>query len=342
MLQRLARENGLYYPVDPGAAEQSQLGGNLATNAGGPHAFKYGVTGSWVTGVEAIVPPGDVVRIGGAVRKDVAGYDLRSLLIGSEGTLGVLPPLVSSSFRRWKPASPIVGFYPDAASGAAAITAAMASGIIPAAIEYLDAAVMSAAAESFPDRLPANLGLVVITESDGNLREAQEGRSMLIEAMGEGALGIYAPTSDHEIHDLWRWREGVGIAVDTQCGGKMSEDIAVPLDRLAEAIEGTVEIGMRHNLAAGSWGHAGDGNLHSTFMFDRSDAAEVARAAAGIEDFFEMAIRLGGTISGEHGIGLVKSGHLRSQWSPAAVELHRGVKELFDPKGLMNPGKKLA
>jgi len=339
-LQRLARENGLYYPVDPGAAEQSQLGGNIATNAGGPHAFKYGVTGAWVMGLEAVIPPGEPIRVGGPIRKDVAGYDLRSLLVGSEGTLGV----ITSAHFRLIPAVerrlPVVAFYEELSAGCRAVTAAMASGIVPAAIEYLDAPVLQACGASFPERLPDRTELVVIAEADGSAAEAELGQAQLQEAMAPGALELHVPRSDRETAALWRWREGVGIAVDGLKGGKMSEDIAVPLDRLQEAIEGTVEIGTRHGVEAGSWGHAGDGNLHSTFMFDRCDPDQLGRAHAAAEDLFELATELGGTISGEHGIGVVKAGQLRRQWEQPAIELHRRTRELFDPAGLMNPGKK--
>ncbi|MFM9023665.1 MAG: FAD-binding oxidoreductase, partial [Solirubrobacterales bacterium] len=141
--------------------------------------------------------------------------------------------------------------------------------------------------------------------------------------------------------DLARWRDGVAIAVSAQRGGKVSDDIAVPVERLGEAIAGTLAIGERHGLKACSWGHAGDGNLHSTFMLDRADAAALARARAAAQELFELADRLGGTISGEHGIGAAKAGHLGAGWDPARVRLHRQVKEAFDPKGLLNPGKKV-
>jgi FAD/FMN-containing dehydrogenase len=144
------------------------------------------------------------------------------------------------------------------------------------------------------------------------------------------------------VEELWRWREGIGIAADGWIGGKVSEDIAVPVDRLEEAIAGTHEIGRRYGLEACSWGHAGDGNLHSTFMMDRSDPSAVAKAEGAGRELFDLAARLGGTISGEHGIGIVKSGHLSKAWAPDAVRLHKGIKDLFDPQGLLNPGKKAA
>ena len=340
-LRRRARESGLVFPPDPGAAEQSQLGGNIATNAGGPHAFKYGVTGAWVTGLEAVVAPGEIVTFGGPVRKDVAGYDLKSLLIGSEGTLGV----VTAAWLRLIPAPeaslPVAALYPDAAAGCDAIEAVLGSGIVPAAIEYLDGGALAACAGACPVLIPEAARFMLLLDLDGSFDEASRSRAELLEPLGERALAVSSPVDAGEIAALWRWRDGVSLAVTTQRGGKVSEDIAVPLDRLLEAIEETVEIGRRHRVPACSWGHAGDGNLHSTFMIDLDAPEELERAEAAAEELFELAARLGGTVSGEHGLGWVKRGALARQWAPGALALHESVKRLFDPKGLINPGKKL-
>ncbi|HEV7492395.1 FAD-binding oxidoreductase [Baekduia sp.] len=324
---RRARENGLLFPPDPGAAEQSQLGGNLATNAGGPHAFKYGVTGRWVTGVEAVIAPGELVSFGGAVRKDVAGLDLCALLIGSEGTLGI----ITAAWLRLVPAPaatfPVAAAYGSVREGCAAIDAVLGSGVVPAAIEYLDGRCITAAPAPF---LPGAGGaqLLVVCEA-----ESLSDRDELLEALGAGAV---APPAT----EVWRWRDGVSIAVRAVRGEKLSEDIAVPVERLADAIEGTIEIGARHGLEGCSWGHAGDGNLHSSFLLDPGDEEMRARADAAAQELFTMARELGGTASGEHGVGLLKAGQLSAQWAPAAVAAARAVKGALDPKGLFNPGKK--
>lgn len=339
-VQRLARENGLYFPPDPGAAEQSQIGGNAATNAGGPHAFKYGVTGAWVTGVEAVIPPGRVVRLGGPIRKDVASYDLRSLLIGSEGTLGV----ITSVFLRFIPPPerryPVVGFYRDAEAGASAVTSCLTCGVVPAAIEFLDEDTIDISRPTYPGVVPDGRCFMVIAEADGSECEAWAGREVIEAALSEGALRTSDPTSSRETAALWRWRDGVGLAADAALGGKVSEDIGVPVECLAEAIAGSREIGRRHQLRTCSWGHAGDGNLHSTFLFARDDAAARRRAAAAADDLFSLAVQLGGTVSGEHGLGLVKSGQIHRQLGADAADLHDGVKSMFDPAGLLNSGKK--
>jgi glycolate oxidase subunit GlcD len=341
-VRRLARENGLWFPPDPGAGEQSHIGGNVATNAGGPHAFKYGVTGHWVTGLEAVVMPGDLIRLGGAVRKDVAGYDLRSLLIGSEGTLGIVTAVSLRLIPGPEAAFPVAGAYPSVVAGCNAVAAAMACGVVPAAIEYLDGATARLSRGGYPGPLGAGVEMLVIAEADGDAEEAARGRELLQDALAEGATSVYAPAEASEIAALWRWRDGVSLLVTAARGGKVSEDVAVPVDRLEEAITGTLEIGRRHGLEACSWGHAGDGNLHSSFLLDPASEGERAAAAEAADDLFALAVHLGGTISGEHGLGVVKNGQLRRQWGPRAVELHEAVKRAFDPKGLLNAGKKLA
>jgi FAD/FMN-containing dehydrogenase len=189
----------------------------------------------------------------------------------------------------------------------------------------------------------------VLAEVDGDEEQALRARGELLETLGD-AREIYAPGAGAEAKEtkaeaeqvgaLWRWRAGVPYAVQAPRGGKLSEDIVVPLDRLQEAIEGTLEIGARHGLAACSWGHAGDGNLHATMLVNPANREEVGRAESAAPDLFELAVGLGGSISGEHGLGTVKSGHLGAQWAGRALELHEGVKRLFDPKGLLNPGTK--
>ena len=338
-VRRIAREGGLLFAPDPGAAEQSQIGGNIATNAGGPHAYKYGVTGAWVLGLEAVVAPGEVVRFGGPVRKDVAGYDLKHLLVGSEGTLGV----ITSAWLRLTPAPeaawPVVGFFDGVRTGAAAIERVVGSGLPAAALEYLDSETMRYAGPTFPGEVPAG-AFAVLAEADGSHDEAARVRKDLLEVLGEDALALYAPETPQEITALWRWRDGLALVVDAQRGGKASEDIAVPLDRLGEAIEASLEVGRRFGIPAASWGHAGDGNLHTTFLLAGDDERELALAPQLSEALFELALSLGGTISGEHGVGFVKRNWLERQLGPRAFELHTAIKRAFDPQNLLNPGKK--
>ncbi len=339
-VQRLARESGLRFPPDPGAAELSQIGGNIACNAGGPHAFKYGVTGHWVTGIEAVIPPGEIVTIGGSLRKDVASYDLKNLLIGSEGTLG----LITAAWLRLVPAPelelPVVGLYRDADAGVSAIERVLASGVVPAAIEYLDATTLDYSGGAYPFGIPEGAAFMVITEADGSRDEAARVAGELREALADDSVAVHAPTDPDEVAGLWRWRGGVAFAILAQRGGAYSEDVAVPLDRLRDVARETLEIARRHDVPGLSFGHAGDGNIHSTFLFSPDEPDEERRADAACHELFELALKLGGTVSGEHGIGWLKRGQLEHQLGPQAYDLHLRLKQAFDPKNLLNPGKK--
>jgi FAD/FMN-containing dehydrogenase len=339
-VRRTARESGLLFPPDPGAAEQSQVGGNVATNAGGPHAFKYGVTGAWVMGVEAVIPPGELVHFGGPLRKDVASYDLVALLVGSEGTLGVITGVWLRLIPAPEAAWPVVGFFDGVRDGCDAIERLVGNGLPVAAIEYLDGETMRYAGAGFPTEIPAG-SFCVITEADGSHDEAARVRGDALEVLGETARTLYAPETAAEITSLWTWREGVALRVKAQLGAKASEDVAVPLDRLAEAIEESVAIGRRLGLPAASWGHAGDGNLHTTYLLRGDDAEQLELAEHASDELFELALRLGGTISGEHGVGALKSVWLERFLGPRAYELHGAIKRAFDPQNLINPGKKI-
>lgn len=340
-VQQLARESGLYFPPDPGASEQSMIGGNLACNAGGPHSFKYGVTGAWVTGLEAVIAKGRLIRFGGALRKDVAGLDVRSLLVGSEGVLGV----IVSAWLRLIPAPeaqiPVVASYPTLEAGVEALGRVYGYGLVAATLEYFDEGGVQATRAAFPGGLQPGARFLVVAEADGRQAEAQALAAELGEALGPGSLDLRTLATPAEARPLWRWRNGTAFAVSAQLGGKMSEDVAVPFDRIGEALALLNEIGAREGLRTSSWGHAGDGNLHATFMIDPSSKEQVSRAYEAAEALFAGVLALGGTVSGEHGLGWVKRGQFDRQFSPAEATLQRSIKALFDPKGLFNPGKKL-
>jgi glycolate oxidase subunit GlcD len=339
-VHQLARQNGLLFPPDPGASEQSQIGGNIACNAGGPHAFKYGVTGKWVSGIEAVLSSGTVTQLGGSLRKDVAGYDLRSLLIGSEGTLGI----ITGAWLKLTPAPevsiPIVVGYDDVSKGVRGVTDIYASGLFPAAIEFFDSNTLSAARGSFPGGIPDDTNFMLLVEADGSALEAHSLSVQLCDVLGTNANFVRVVESN-QVASLWRWRAGTSFAVYAQLGGKMSEDIAFPVDKLEEAIHMVQEVGDHHALRSCSWGHAGDANLHATFMFDASSPAQVAVARNASQELFARTLALGGTVSGEHGLGWVKREQFDLQFSAEVANLQRHIKQVFDPKDLFNPGKKL-
>jgi glycolate oxidase subunit GlcD len=338
-VQRLARENGLFFGPDPGASEQSQIGGNVATNAGGPHALKYGVTGAWVTGLEVVLAPGELVHVGGWARKDVAGYDLKNLLIGSEGTLGV----ITAVQLRLRPAPQarialVVFVAGDVERGCAAMLDVTAAGIEPAALEFIDAATLGHVAAGYPGNVPRGAGSALLVELDGTRAEAERERDEVLELLAGASLTIEQPEDEQA---LWRWRDGFNGVVSGMRGGKVSEDVSFPVERLAEGLEGFAQIAARHGLSSCAWGHGGDGNVHATVLVDPSVEAELEAAEAVGPELFELVRSLGGSIAAEHGVGLLKSGMLAPGWDVRAVELHEQIKRAFDPKGLFNPGKKL-
>jgi FAD/FMN-containing dehydrogenase len=344
-VQRLARENGLFFAPDPGAAEQSQIGGNVATNAGGPHALKYGVTGSWVAGLEAVLAPGELVQLGGWAGKDVAGYDLKSLLIGSEGTLGVITAVMLRLLPAPEAATALVIFLRTREEGCAAIEDVFAAGIRPSVLDFLDGSTLEIVADGYPSDgattgsgVPGQAGFALIAEVDGSRAEAQAQREALTDLFA-GAVAV------DELRDpdaLWRWRDGVNGVVTAERGMKVSEDVVFPLERLREGLERFEEIAESRGLRSCAWGHGGQGNVHATVLVDPAREEELEAADAVAEELFALVISLGGSVAGEHGIGWCKRGLLASQWDPRAVELHEQIKHAFDPKDLLNPGKKLA
>jgi FAD/FMN-containing dehydrogenase len=320
-IQRVAGENGLIFPPDPDASEQSTLGGNIATNASGPRAFKYGVTGQWVTGLEAVLPAGEIVRLGGPIRKDVADYDFLHLLTGSEGTLAI----ITAAWLRLMPApqaqAVVACFYPNVTAGCTAAAAVLGSGIEATALDYLDAGALAASIGSFPFSTPAGAEFAVLAEADGHPAEVARVSGELATVLGEGAVAAPLVLAEWgQAKQLWAWRDGVSDAVAAQRGGKVSEDVVVPFDHLAEAIEATIAIGREQGLQACSWGHAGHGSIHATFLVDRELPEELERAERAAGQIFDMA---------------------RQALDATTVELQAKVKRAFDPKLLLNPGKKV-
>ena len=348
-VQRLARENGLMFAPDPGASEQSQIGGNVATNAGGPHALKYGVTGAWVRGLEVVVAPGELIELGGWIGKDVAGYDLKRLLIGSEGTLGVITAVRLRLLPAPEATIAAVVFLRTREAGCAAIGEVFAAGLQPSVLDFLDGDTLEIVAGGYPglgehsqngrSGVPAGAGFALIVEVDGTRAQAEDQRAGLVELLAPVAVAIDEPA---DAGALWRWRDGVNGMVTAKRGAKVSEDIVFPIERLQEGLEGLEQIAARHGLRSCAWGHGGDGNVHATVLVDPAREEELDAAEAVGEQLFALTVSLGGSVAGEHGVGWLKRGRLQSQWPARAVELHEQIKRVFDPKGLFNPGKKLA
>jgi FAD/FMN-containing dehydrogenase len=339
-LQRAAAAEGLWFAPNPGAAEQSQIGGNIATNAGGPRSLRHGTVRAFVSGIEMVLATGEVLRAGGAARKNVESLDLVGLVCGSEGTLGVITAAWLRLLPRPELILPMVALYADRAAGLAGLEAAMACGCVPTSLEFIDATAFSAAAATYPRPLPVTGAFAVLAEAGGPAAAAKVERDMLIEALNPGALAVDVPGSESEARALESWRDGVSLGVVAVHGGKVSEDFAVPFDRLGEALEMVERAGAEHGVEVACWGHAGDGNVHASVMVDRSDPVALARAEAAAAAFYAIPVALSGALSGEHGIGRVKLA-AAAGLAPELLRAQRAVKTALDPQGIANPGRKL-
>jgi FAD/FMN-containing dehydrogenase len=338
-LHGAAAGEGLWFAPNPGAAEQSQLGGNIATNAGGPRSFRHGTVRSFVTGVELVLSSGEVLVAGGAARKNVEALDLTGLACGSEGTLGVITAAWLRLLPRPEVILPAIAVYPDRRAGVAALEAVMACGCLPTALEFVDDRAFAAAAATYP-RHAAPGSFAVIAESAGPAAIARAERGILVEALRPGATAVDAPDSPGEQRALESWRDGVSPAVVAVRGGKVSEDFAVPFDRLGEALDMIERIGREHGAEVACWGHAGDGNVHASVLADRADRVALRRAEAVADAFHAVPRALGGSLTAEHGVGAVKL-EAAAGLPPALLRAQRAVAGALDPAGLANPGRKI-
>jgi FAD/FMN-containing dehydrogenase len=339
-LHAAAAGEGLWFAPNPGAAEQSQLGGNIATNAGGPRSFRHGTVRSFLTGVELVLASGEVLVAGGAARKNVEALDLTGLACGSEGTLGVITAAWLRLLPRPEVILPAIALYPDRRAGVAALEAAMACGCVPTALEFVDDRAFAAAAATYPRHAEPG-SFAVITESAGPAAIARAEREIIVDALAAGATAVDAPDSPGEQRALESWRDGVSPAVVAVRGGKVSEDFAVPFDRLGEALDMIERIAAGNGAEVACWGHAGDGNVHASVLVDRSDRPALLRAEAVADAFHAVPRSLGGSLTGEHGIGMVKLETAAAELAPALLDAQRAVVDALDPAGLANPGRKI-
>lgn len=339
-LARDVREHGLHYPPDPGSQRVSTLGGNVATNAGGLHGLKYGNTGGYVLGVQAVLSDGEIIRAGGRLLKDVAGYDLVHLLTGSEGTLAVLTELTLA--LRPAPAVSTTGiaYFADLEAASDAVRGVIAAGILPATLEFLDARCIRSVEAYARLGLNTDAGAMLLFGDDGSPAEVSRTVSAMADSMREhDAMSVQVATAVTESEALLAARRCALPALSRLGGATMLEDVGVPRSRLPELVRRIDAIADKHGVTIATFGHAGDGNAHPTGCFDPSDPQARARVAAAFDDIFATAVELGGTITGEHGIGAAKLPYLAAQLGPAHIPLLARIKRAFDPAGILNPGK---
>ena len=341
VLQEAVEAVGLFYPPDPASRGSCTIGGNIAENAGGPRAAKYGTTGRYVSGLRIVLPGGRLLDLGGKNRKDVAGYDLVSLFVGSEGTLGVvtqatlrLMPLPTHRCLLW------ASFAAEEAA-LATVARLYARGREPSACEFMERRAAEVSAQALGLKLPADADAHLFVEADGFdaetvERDGERFGQILLEA---GAADVQLAVSEPQQRELWRLRRAVGEAVKG-LGPYAEEDCAVPRTRLPELFRAVRAAAQRHGVVAISYGHAADGNIHVNIIQPRGEREVwLARRNAAIEEIFRAVVALGGTITGEHGVGVTQRDSMKLRHAPEALAAMRAVKAAFDPKGILNPGK---
>jgi glycolate oxidase len=340
-LQRAVEKVGLFYPPDPASLEKSSLGGNVAECAGGPRAFKYGTTKRYVLALEAVLPTGEIIDTGSKAVKNVVGYDLTQLLVGSEGTLAIVTKITLRLVPKPTARATMLAIFADVQGAVDAVTALIARRVVPAAIELMDADSLEAVRHhTGRDIAPPGTGAAVIVEVDGSQAAVDEDIQAVAHACrGVGATRVVLAASDAEREQLWNLRREMSLALRATGLLKINHDVVVPRGRVPELFAVVEELKDGYGLRIASFGHAGDGNIHVNLMVDRNNPDELARARRAERVLFERVVSLEGSISGEHGIGFAKAPYIDVELSPETIALMKRVKAAFDPNGILNPGK---
>ncbi|HEX7997733.1 MAG TPA: FAD-linked oxidase C-terminal domain-containing protein [Pyrinomonadaceae bacterium] len=339
-LQQAVEAQGLFYPPDPASYKDSFIGGNIAENAGGMRSAKYGVTKHYVLGLEVVTPTGEIVKTGGRTSKNVVGFDLTGLMCGSEGMLGIITEATLKLIPLPEATRTVRATFRTMKEACAAVARFSRARVVPVAIEVLDRNAIAAVESQYAFGLAKDAGALLIVSVDGSTPEVER-TSRLVEDVLKDAGGfdlIRAETREAE-DKLWDVRRALSPAIKRFGTLKFNEDVVVPRSRVPELVELVEEIGKRYNTFVVNFGHAGDGNIHVNFMCDRDDREAVRRARACVRETFAVAVALGGTISGEHGIGYVKAPYLDMAVNAPTIEMMKRIKRALDPLGILNPGK---
>lgn len=326
---------GLFYPPDPSSASVATIGGNIATNAGGPHGFKYGVTRDYLLGLEAVLADGTVIQTGGRTLKNATGYDLTGLLCGSEGTLAIITGAILRLLPLPEATAGLVAAFSELEAAAQGVTAVTGAGIVPAALELIDRTALSCAAPALWTEPPAAVLWIEIDGPAETVSRQVEEAATLCRQAGASSTWTAAGKQREEFYQL---RRNVSGALVRRYPAKIGEDVVVPVSRVPAFIRSVARIGAETGLAIAVFGHAADGNLHPNILFDPQET-DPARVEAAISAIFREALACGGTLSGEHGVGILKAPYFEAAVGKECVRIMRGIKAVFDPRGLLNPGK---
>ena len=339
-IDEAAAAHGLFYPPDPGSMRISTIGGNVAENSGGLRGLKYGVTRDYVMGLEVVLPDGRVARFGSRCVKDVAGYSLKDLFVGSEGTLGIITEVLLKLVPRPAARQTLLAVYDRIEDAAATVSAIVAARIIPCTLEFLDRMTATCVEEYAHVGLPTDCAAVLLMETDGHpAAVADEAAQMAALARTHGARAVRTAADDAEALQLASARRNAFSALARRRPTTILEDVTVPRSELATMVAFIAETARGFELQIGTFGHMGDGNLHPTFLADERDEDEMRRVHAALDAIVTKTLELGGTITGEHGVGLAKKAWLRRQMGDESFELMRQIKSTLDPLHLLNPGK---
>lgn len=339
-LHRKVEDNGLFYPPDPSSSHVSTIGGNLLENSSGPKGLKYGTTKEYVIGLEVVTPTGEIIRTGGKTVKNVTGYDLTRLIVGSEGTLGVVTEATLRLIPKPQTRQTLLATFEHFIDSGKAITKILASGILPSAMELMDQACIIAVENYKPSGLSKDVEALVIIEVDGYeesaLKEISKCASICKE---QGAREVKVAKNEIDRQRIWAARRMVSPAITQMGPTKISEDATVPRSKIPAMMKRLDEIRKKYKLNLVVFGHAGDGNLHPNIITDKRNTSEMRKVEHAIGDIFDAALELGGTLSGEHGIGLLKAPYMEKELGKEGLKMMKKIKNAWDPNHILNPGK---
>ena len=341
-LQDEVESQGLFYPPDPSSIRQSTIGGNIACNAGGPRCLKYGVTSDYLMGLTVVLADGRTIHTGGKAIKNVTTYNLTQLFAGSEGTLGIITEALLKLIPKPKYARTAMAVYSDLESAGETVNRILVANILPATMEIMDNTAINTIEEAMHLGLPVEAEAILLIEVDGSdeAQVSKEIEAIAIIADKSGASEITVARDETERALLWKARRSISPSLARRRPNKLGEDISVPRSKIAEAIRRIKAISEEYDLPIAVFGHAGDGNLHPNILFDKRDPDEWERVQKITKELFSTAVELGGTLTGEHGIGTLKLPYLDLDVSPEVVSVMRELRQTLDPKGILNPGKK--